>query len=125
MNIARLKFFVPVLLLLVAAQGCVVAPAAPNHGYYRPGPPDHAPAHGYRQKYRYNYYPEASVYFDLDRRLYFYMDGGWRSAQRLPRDLRVRLQAPVSLELAMAEPYLRYDEHRHKYPAGRGKHKWK
>jgi hypothetical protein len=34
----------------------------------------------------------------------------------LPRELRVRLGGPVTLELDLAKPYYRYDEHRFKYP---------
>lgn len=110
-----------VLALLALMQGCVVVPASPPH---RPGPPEHAPAHGYRHKYRYCYYPDARVYYDLDRRLYFYLDGGWRSAVRLPRDIRARLYGPVTLELDAAEPYAYYDVHQHKYPPGQArKHK--
>jgi len=117
------KHWTLVLLVLAVAQGCVIAPAPP----YRQGPPNHAPAYGYRQQYRYYYYPDISVYFDLDRRLYFYLDGGWRSAVRLPRDLRARLYGPVRMDIDSAQPYSRYEEHRHQYPPGRsGKdRRWK
>ena len=107
------------ILVLLLLQGCVVAPSPPQ----RPGPPDHAPAHGYRQKYQYNYYPEASVYFDVNRRIFFYLDGGWRSASYLPRELNIRLGAPVAIEMELAAPYERYDEHRKAFPPGRGKQK--
>jgi hypothetical protein len=39
------------------------------------GPPPHAPAHGYRAKYSYRYYPSSYVYFDVSRKCYFYLDG--------------------------------------------------
>ena len=35
------------------------------------GPPPHAPAHGHRAKYSYQYYPSCYVYFDISRRCYF------------------------------------------------------
>ena len=38
------------------------------------GPPPHAPAHGYRAKHTYRYYPDASVYFDISRKIYFYLE---------------------------------------------------
>ena len=49
-------------------------------GYRHPpvskkGPPAHAPAHGYRAKHRYKYYPSCSVYFDIGRSVYFYLEG--------------------------------------------------
>lgn len=109
-------------LTLFTIQGCVIAPAVPPQ---RQGPPDHAPAHGYRNKYRYHYYPDAGVYFDLDRKIYFYLDHGWRSAVVLPRHLRVILGGPVTLNLDLAEPYYRYDEHRSKYPPKGRKNKTK
>jgi len=49
------------------------------------GPPPWAPAHGYRAKYRYHYYPSSYVYYDLGRKLYFYYDGGnWQVSVSLP-----------------------------------------
>lgn len=111
------------LLLLGLMQGCVVAVDGPPA--YRGGPPPHAPAHGYRSSYRYNYYPEAGVYFDLDRHLYFYLDSGWHHAARLPRDFRARLGAPVFLTLDVDQPYRYYDDHRRAYPPGHGKRKYK
>ncbi len=126
----KLRHVLILLTLVCLAQACVVAPAPPVYregGSYRQGPPPHAPAHGYRaqQRYRYYYYPEVSVYFDLDRRLYFYLDRGWQVSARLPRDLRIGLYGPVTLELDFDEPYRRYDEHRRKYPPGQAKKKYK
>lgn len=103
-----------VSLIFILVQGCVVAPPPPQ----RNGPPAHAPAHGYRSQYRYHYYPEVGVYFDLDRRTYFYLDRGWRSGTRLPHDLFLQLDSPVYLELNVATPYEYYDEHRRAYPPG-------
>ena len=40
------------------------------------GPPPHAPAHGARAKYTYNYYPSAQLYFDISRKVYFYLEKG-------------------------------------------------
>lgn len=113
----RMLFIAVVALSLLA--GCVVV--APDH--HRNGPPSHAPAHGYRHHYRYYYYPDAAVYFDLDRNLYFYMDGGWKSAARLPRHMRARLYDPVSLTMDQDRPYVRYKEHRKTYPSSRSKHR--
>jgi hypothetical protein len=121
----KVKYWLIMLALVFLAQACVVAPAPPEYrgGSYRQGPPPHAPAHGYRAKHRYYYYPEVSVYFDLDRRVYFYLDRGWQVATRLPRDLRLGLYGPVTIEMDLDKPYRRYDEHRRKYPPHRGKKK--
>ncbi|PKN42512.1 MAG: hypothetical protein CVU60_05855 [Deltaproteobacteria bacterium HGW-Deltaproteobacteria-18] len=118
----RLNNWLLLALTLFVIQGCVIAPVAPPQ---HQGPPDHAPAHGYRNKYRYHYYPDVGVYFDLDRKIYFYLDRGWRSAVVLPRHLRVLLGGPVTLNLDLAEPYYRYDEHRSKYPPKGRKNKTK
>lgn len=88
----------------------------------RNGPPEHAPAHGYRSHHRYQYYPSASVYHDVDRGVYFYLSGSnWQVAASLPQALRVRLGGPVSLEMDTAKPYIYYDQHRRKYPPGQMK----
>jgi len=81
------------------------------------GPPPHAPAHGYRAKYQYRYYPSNSVYYDTDRRLYFYLKGdNWEVGASLPSSVRVGLGDSVSIELDTDKPYNHYEEHVKKYP---------
>lgn len=91
-------------------------------------PPAHAPAHGRRaqQRYRYYYYPDAAVYFDTGRGMYFYLvDGGWQVSVNLPQRLRIRLGEHVSLELDTAKPYSEYHYHVKRYPPGQWKKKHK
>jgi hypothetical protein len=72
------------------------------------GPPAHAPAHGYRAKYNYHYYPKANVYYDTDRKLYFYMQGdNWRASVSLPLDLKLELGNYLSVEMDCDKPYLK------------------
>lgn len=101
------------VLAMVLFSGCVVvAPQSHRHG-----PRDNAPAYGHHSQYRYYYYPDAAVYYDPDRDLYFYLDDGWRSAERLPiRFLRL-LGDRVLLSMDSARPYSRYGEHRKAYPS--------
>lgn len=106
------------LCVFLILQGCVVAHEAPS----RKGPPDHAPAHGYRAKYRYHYYPEVNVYFDLDRSIYFYWDSSWHSARVLPHGFSLSGRA-VFLELDQDRPYKYHKEHRRKYYQESGKDK--
>ena len=88
------------------------------------GPPAHAPAHGYRAKYRYNYYPDVSVYLDIDRRLYFYLEGDeWVVSVSLPDRIGFRLGDHVTLEMNTDKPYAKYKEHKAKYPPGQLKKK--
>lgn len=95
------------------------------------GPPAHAPAHGYRAKHQYRYYPSCSVYYDTGRGLYFYLKGDrWEVGASLPSSLRVGLGDYVSMELETDKPYIHHAEHVKKYPPGqlkkknKKKHKW-
>jgi len=90
------------------------------------GPPSHAPAHGYRAKYRYRYYSGAHVYFDVGRKLYFFLEGpNWQFSATLPRHLRPRLGGFVELEMDTASPFTHFKEHKKKYPTGKLKKKKK
>jgi hypothetical protein len=80
------------------------------------GPPPHAPAHGYRAKHQYRYYPSNSVYYDTGRGLYFYLKGdNWEVGASLPSSLRVDLGDSVSIELDTDKPYLQHADHVKKY----------
>ena len=90
------------------------------------GPPPHAPAHGYRAKHKYRYYPSRYVYYDTGRRLYFYLSGdNWEVGASLPSHIRVGLGDSVSLELDTDRPYIHHKEHVKKYPPGQLKKKKK
>ena len=97
------------------------------------GPPPHAPAHGYRAKYQYRYYPECSVYYDDGRKIYFYIKGDhWEVGASLPYHLRVSLGDFVHIEMETDKPYVHHAEHVKKHPPGhmkkqhkpKKKHKW-
>ena len=90
------------------------------------GPPAHAPAHGYRAKHQYRYYPSRSVYYDTGRGLYFYLKGdNWEVGASLPGSLRVGLGDSVSIELDTDKPYTHHAEHVKKYPPKQFKEKKK
>jgi len=90
------------------------------------GPPPHAPAHGYRAKYTYRYYPDAYAYFDVERNAYFYLAGDrWRMSVALPVELRVRLGEYITVEVDSDKPYTQFAEHKRKYPPGQMKKKEK
>lgn len=95
------------------------------------GPPAHAPAHGYRAKHTYRYYPSCSVYYDCGRKIYFYLRGDrWEVGASLPVHLRFRLGDSVNIEMHTDKPYVHYADHVEKYPPGqlkkthKKKHKW-
>lgn len=88
------------------------------------GPPAHAPAHGYRAKYQYRYYPDCAVYYDTSRKLYFYLKGeNWEFGASLPSSLRVDLGDFVSIGMDTSKPYIHHNEHVKKYPSGYRKKK--
>jgi hypothetical protein len=103
-------------------------PPPPAELYQHPGgPPPHAPAHGYRAKHEYRYYPYRNVYYEQARGLYFYMSGnGWGFGASLPAGLTVAsLGTYVSFGLDTVHPYEFNHEHVVKYPKdkyrGKGK----
>ena len=78
-----------------------------KHKHKKGGPPAHAPAHGYRAKHKYRYYPSCSVYYDSDRRIYFYLKGDyWEIGTSLPTHLRLGLGDFVNIELDTDKPYI-------------------
>jgi len=88
-----------------------------NSGHRNPpvvkkgGPPPHAPAHGYRAKHRYRYYPSCRVYYDTERQIYFYLQSDeWRVSVSLPNDLHLRLGDYVTLDMDTDKPYAHYTE---------------
>lgn len=86
------------------------------------GPPPHAPAHGYRAKHSYYYYPSSYVYFDVTRNVYFYMEGSvWRTTASLPDSIRVKLGDHVTIDMDDDEPYREFESHKKKYPPGQMK----
>ena len=121
---------VSVVFLLTVGAACTIVH---NNGHRADppviktgGPPDHAPAHGYRAKYTYYYYPGPQVYFDVGRSVYFYMDGGnWRMSVSLPTNLRVTLGDHVTIDMDTDKPYTQFAEHKKKYPPGQLKKKQK
>jgi hypothetical protein len=90
------------------------------------GPPAHAPAHGYRAKHHYRYYPSCYVYFDISRKFYFYLSGdSWKVSASLPSHMRVQLGEYVSIEMDTDKPYTKFKDHKKKYPPGQLKKKKK
>lgn len=116
----------------VVKEGPVAVASIPAPA--KPGPPDHAPAHGYRRKhgqpyrFQYHYYPSAYVYYSKERGLYWYMrNGEWEVAVGLPDFLHINVDESVVVKSDLDTPYLEFEAHRAAYPAngGNGKPKGK
>jgi hypothetical protein len=82
------------------------------------GPPPWAPAHGWRKKHQYRYWPRHRVYYDTGRSLWFWLSGSsWQVGARLPLGLNLT-GGYVSIEMGTDKPY-RYDKAvRKAYPPG-------
>jgi len=126
-------FTVSVIFTVGCAPKKIVVVHDPEggYGYHKGGPPPHAPAHGYRAKYQYRYYPSCSVYYDYGRKIYFYIKGDhWEFGVSLPSHLQIGLGDSVNIELDTDKPYIYHSEHVKKYPPGqlknkdKKKHKW-
>lgn len=94
-------------------------PPPPGPVYHQHGgPPPHAPAHGYRAKHQYRYYPYQNVYYEPARGVYFYLAGdGWSFGASLPAHLTAAgLGTYVSIGLDSEHPYDYNHEHVRKYP---------
>jgi hypothetical protein len=91
-----------------------------HYGNKKGGPPSHAPAHGYRSKYEYRYYPSCTVYYDDSRKIYFYLEGeNWRISASLPHTVQLSFGDFVKIEMDTDKPYRYYHEHKRKYPPGK------
>ena len=81
------------------------------------GPPPWAPAHGYRAKYQYYYYPNSQVYYDSNRGLYFYYSNEkWEFSVSLPSFINLDKNISVVLEMDADEPYIYHSEVVKRYP---------
>jgi hypothetical protein len=92
----------------------------------KPGPPPHAPAHGFRKKFAYQYYPALNVYYDPARGVYFFLAGNqWQMSASLPTSISLHAHEAVSLEMTTDQPYLHNAKHikQVKYKGKGPKHK--
>lgn len=145
MNYKILNGFITLIVIFVfglsyigcaTTGGGIIINGGSGSGHEHPpvvkkGPPAHAPAHGYRAKHKYRYYPNCSVYYDCGRKVYFYLRGDrWEVGASLPGHLRLRLGDSVNIEMHTDKPYMHHSEHVKKYPPGqlkkkhKNKHKW-
>ena len=100
----KLIVFIFAVSSLVVLAGCYVEQP---HGYAR-GPVEDT-------SYSYVYYPDAEVYYEPHRQVYYWPEGGqWRSGARAPRS--VVLRSHVTVNLNSPEPYRHHDEVRARYP---------
>lgn len=115
-----------VVMVLLAMTGCrtgdVIYGPNPNIETRGDGPPRWAPAHGYRAKHHYRYYPEAQVYFNEKKGLYSYhRHGRWDTSSSLPETIRIDARKYVVLEMDTDRPYRYHSEIKKTYPPKKNK----
>ena len=73
------------------------------------GPPPWAPAHGYRAKTKYIYFPERNFYYDLNQHNYIYLSGSnWTFSATLPKlfiGINLGSTRQVELDYYGSRPY--------------------
>lgn len=108
---------------VIIGERPVYAPPPPEPGPPpEKGPPPWAPAHGYRAKHHYYYYPESYVYFDVGRGLYFYYYGrGWQVSFSLPAAIHIDAKNYVVLEMNTDKPFEFHSDVVKRYPPGQVK----
>lgn len=78
-------------------------------------PPKWAPAHGYRAKTRYIYFPQHNFYYDLQRSAYFYINnGGWSMSVSIPTpfiNINLGVSRQIQLDYVGAYPYYYNSDH--------------
>ena len=108
----RVVHFALAVVLALGLSSCVVYDRPYGPGYVR-----HAPPPASMVYYDYWYYPDAQVYFDTNRRVYFYLSNQrWVETKVLPPSWRSRLHGYVPIHSRNARPYIEYREHTRKYP---------
>lgn len=89
------------------------APSAPG----KKGPPPWAPAHGYRAKHVYRYFPGRDVYFEPQSGNYFYLEAGaWKIGVRLPGSIKIDAAAFVEVPMDTDKPYQFHNDIKAAFP---------
>lgn len=122
------------LVIIMSFNGCtstrVVVQTGPDYEESSPdsysrektGPPPWAPAHGYRAKHRYRYYPAVQVYYNVNQGSYIYYENGrWEVSVSLPQRIKINVNDYVTLEMDTERPYAYHHDVVKKYPPGQAK----
>lgn len=100
----------------------IPAPPIPRIRIEAPSP---SPAKIRPAPHRYNYYPDAEVYFDPSRQIYFFFRANkWLAQAVLPPDIEVRIGNAVTVDLDSERPYEFHDDVRRVYPRTRERHRY-
>ena len=120
----RIIFLSLIIIAIASLSSCL---RLDRHGS-KNSPPAHAPAVGRRAQdavfHNYLFYPSLSIYYNPLDRVYFYLSNNvWVSAPVLPGHFSRDLGASVKIKVDGKKPYLKFKEHKKKYPPGLKKKK--
>jgi hypothetical protein len=94
-----------------------------NDVSFSQGPPPWAPAHGYRAKTRYVFFPDHNVYYDLTARNYIVLRGSrWEVRATLPKlfaNINLRRSSQVEIDFVGDRPQRYHTLHLAKYKRGK------
>ena len=83
-----------------------------------PGPPSHAPAHGYYKQHTYHYYPDLEIYWSVELGTYAVIQGGrWVVVKQRPAIL-TSAHRHVLIAVDSRDPWRNHSLHKGKYPPG-------
>jgi hypothetical protein len=125
----RIRFSVALLGALLLAPACVVVEGRgdrpPRGGMHEPGPPPHAPAHGYRHKHRNRdlvYDANIGVYVVVGLPDVWFVDGSYFRWYGERWEMGVSVDGPWRVARESAVPFkLREKRHPHGGPPGQRK----
>lgn len=61
------------------------------------------------KRYEYRYYPSTHVYYDVNRKVYFYLEGDkWQISGTLPGGIRLGFQDYVTIQMDNDRPYMEH-----------------
>jgi hypothetical protein len=70
-----------------------------------------------KHKYSCRYYPSCSVYYNIQKKLYYYPeDNNWEISAILPSNLKRKLGDYVKIETDKDKPYIENEKHVKKFP---------
>jgi len=110
-----MRYLIPILLIAFLV-GCetVLMPA-------RPGPPPHAPAHGYYKKHVYHYYPDLEIYWSVELGTYAVLQSGsWVVVADRPAILTPAYRHVV-IKVDSRDPWRNHAQYKKAYPPGQAK----
>ena len=70
-----------------------------------------------QKSYSYRYYPSCAVYYDTNRKLYYYLqDGSWKIFSYLPHRFKREMGYYVKLNMNTDKPYTYFANHIRQFP---------